>query len=157
MRYVHFSSSVLTACSLSVCALLMSGCGSSDFKPKLAPVTGVVTLNDKPLPDVTVTFEPQRSAGTSKDAALVGSNSTAVTDASGKYELVYNDGMSKGAVVGSHIVRIASASGGGPAGGADAVASIPIPSTYNTNSTLKSEVKSEPNTLDFKLIGKPGR
>lgn len=157
MRYTRLSLPALNACLLLAFGLTMSGCSSSDFKPKLSPVTGVITLNDKPLSDVTVTFEPQLSGSAGKEASIVGRSSIAVTDSTGKYELVYNDGKSKGAVVGDHIVRIASAAGGGPAGGADALVSIPIPSVYNSSSNLKAQVKPAENTLDFKLVAKKTR
>jgi hypothetical protein len=55
----------LTA-SLAACALLAWGCGQSG--PKLAPVSGKVTLDGKPLPGGTVSFYADATKGNqSKD------------------------------------------------------------------------------------------
>lgn len=150
MKDMFLSRSTQWLCVVPFGLLMMTGCGSSDFKPKLAAVKGVVTMNDKPLPAVTVTFEPQLAGSDTK--GMIGGASTGVTDAEGKYELVYNDGRTKGAVVGEHLVRIVSASGGGPAGGAGAVAEVPIPPDYNTSSNMKVKVDPTGNTHDFKIV-----
>jgi len=117
-----------------------------------------VTMNDQPLPDVTVTFEPVVPSGSDKKASEVGGSSMAVTDAEGRYTLKYKGTETKGAVVGPHIVRITSAAGGGPAGGASAVAAIQIGSNYNTQSSLKADVKSGENSpIDFALKGRAAK
>lgn len=123
---------------VAVTAFGLIGCGGGDsFKPELGLVSGSVTLNGKPAPELNVTFEPQGEVG---KKSIVGSASTAMTDAQGKYELKYGGTGAKGAVVGKHVVRIESAAGGGPAGGESGVVAVMIPDTYNTNSTLKADV-----------------
>ena len=46
-------------CAAVAAAGLLVGCGDSG--PKLAPVSGIVTLNGKPLEGAVVTFEPDAS------------------------------------------------------------------------------------------------
>ena len=78
---------------LSLSALMLApllGCGGDEFN--MAPVTGTVTLAGKPLEKVMVEFWPESE----------GPRSIAVTDEAGHFELMTDDGQSKGAVVGSH-------------------------------------------------------
>lgn len=75
----------------------MLGCGSSG--PELAPVTGVVTSEGKPLAGVMVEFFPEE-----------GVTSTGLTDSEGRYSLKYND--EEGAVVGNHKVQLTPGMGG---------------------------------------------
>ncbi len=136
-------------------ACLTIGCGGSGItEPDVAPVSGTVTVDGKPGVDLEVVFEPQVAVGAS-DAKSVGGSSTARTDAAGKYELKYKGADTKGAVVGNHIVRINSVSGGGPAGGEAASAVVELPAKYNAESTLTFEVKKGPNTKDFELTTTP--
>jgi hypothetical protein len=139
---------------VAVTAFGLIGCGGDDFKPPLGLVSGSVTINGVPAPDLKVTFEPQPQVGAK---SLVGSGSTAITDAEGNFELQYEGAGNKGAVVGKHLVRIESAAGGGPAGGANAVALVTIPQKYNINSTLNADVATGNNPpLKFELqVPKP--
>ncbi|HET6572815.1 MAG TPA: hypothetical protein VFG68_04375 [Fimbriiglobus sp.] len=79
-------------------AALLSGCGGG---PDIAPVSGRVTMDGKPLANVYVTFQPNPG----KDVENAGRGSVGVTDADGRFTLTYEGGRS-GAVVGKHIVRI---------------------------------------------------
>jgi hypothetical protein len=79
-------------------ALAALGCGSSG---NLAPVSGVVTLDGKPLANALVSFQPIAGQG---GTAGVGSYGT--TDAAGKYSLRTTDTDAPGAVVGNHSVVI---------------------------------------------------
>ena len=130
----------LSAC-LSLMALLAIGCGGGTKLPELGTVTGVVTVNGKPVEGLTVTFEPKGSRP-----------STGVTDSEGHYSLLFNKNTA-GAVVGSHTVRISQ----------EVSAEIPekdqvrIPRSYNTASTLKRDVKAGKNTFDFKIVTKRTR
>lgn len=112
-------------------ALLLAGCGSSG--PAVAPVTGRVTLDSRPLELVDIVFQP-----TNGD-----SPSTSRTDSDGHYELMYKRGV-MGARTGEHTVRIGFTSN---------LAKNPpaIPAKYNTESDLRREVKSGPNQFDFEL------
>ena len=130
-------------------AFLSGGCGSGANLPDLGTVTGTVTLDGKPLVGVTVKFVPAN-----------GRTSSAITDASGKYELTYN-ADNNGAEVGEHTVYVmgqGGEGGGNPneeGGGGDASNVEPftgtIPAKYNEKSTLKKTVKAGDNTIDFEL------
>jgi hypothetical protein len=80
------------------CAIVCSlGCGSK----QIAPVSGRVTLNNKPLANATVSFQPIAQ----KRSAEAGPGSTGRTDANGEFTLTLSTGE-KGAWVGEHQVRI---------------------------------------------------
>ena len=115
-------------------ALLVGGCGGSF---DVAPVTGTVTLDGQPLASAEVTFQPQD-----------GRPSTGLTDQQGRYELVYSRD-SKGAMIGSHTVRITTPTvddDGNPLPDAS-----PLPAKYNIESTLTAQVAAGSNTIDFPL------
>jgi hypothetical protein len=124
------------------------GCGGgSDFTPTLAPVTGTITVDGAPAEGLTVTFEPQIDNANSKQKSIVGKSSVGTTDATGKYELSYSGG-GKGAIVGKHLVRVASVE----SQGADAPpAKFKIPATYNEQSGRIEDVKEGPNTFDLDI------
>jgi hypothetical protein len=77
---------------------LVAGCDSGD---RFAPVSGRVTLNGKPLANVTVSFQPIAPEGTRN----AGPGSTGKTNANGEYTLVGGKGED-GAWVGKHRVMI---------------------------------------------------
>ena len=114
------------------------GCNSQPYK--LAPVSGKVTLNGKPLANAYVHFAPIAS----KDNDSPGPTSHGKTDADGKYTLIV-DPEHSGAVVGKSRVFISLHKGGGggddqpDAGGAKGVKEV-IPSRYNQQTTLVHEV-----------------
>jgi len=126
--------------SLSIlgCLLLLSaiGCGGDKGVPPLGTVTGVVTLDGKPLVDATVAFAPEK-----------GRISMATTDAAGRYELIY-DGRNKGAVIGWHRVLIDTTPS------MDEKNPILVPPRYNAQSVLTADVKAGVNTFDFALQSK---
>lgn len=82
--------------TLLVVGAALAGCG----KYRTAPVAGVVTLDDKPLEDATVTFTPVEAV----EGEVI--MSTGRTDAEGRYSLELLTDQSEGAVVGHHTVRI---------------------------------------------------
>ena len=82
---------------LLLMAVLLAGCGQSG--PELAPVSGRVTLDGRPLEMADVVFQPD-------DAR---SPSYGRTDADGRYELGYKRGVA-GALVGGHNVSISVSS-----------------------------------------------
>ena len=88
-RKFSFSSMLLCVVGISVL-----GCGRSDI-PELGTVSGVVTLNNEPLPNAIVNFSP----------TAAGRPSTAETDSEGKYSLLYLTDVD-GAVVGEHSVTV---------------------------------------------------
>jgi hypothetical protein len=129
----------------------LTGCGGG---PQFAPVSGRVTMNDQPLAEVQVDFQPM-TAGSNKEP---GPGSTAVTDADGRFVLHNQLNKSQaGAVVGKHQVRIWPSEAGG--GGADADPANPkkkkkaaIPGRYHTETTLTFDVPAAgTEKADFKL------
>lgn len=97
---------------------------------------GTVLFDGKPLEGVIISFKPD-----------LGRPATSVTDAEGKYELIYRYGVS-GCKVGPNTISFAwptGYSGGGPA----------IPEKYAGKSVLKQEVLARPNSFDFVLESEP--
>lgn len=87
------------ASGLAVC-LVVAGCGGGvSDKPTMGKVSGVVTLEGKPVAGATIEFNPDNSRATT------GPRSSAVTDADGKFTLM-GPGAEEGAVVGFHKVTI---------------------------------------------------
>jgi hypothetical protein len=109
---------ILTACT--------AGCGDSG--PELAPVSGRVTLDGKPMENVDVTFQPDEMRPASYGR----------TDASGRYELGYKRGV-QGALLGPHTVRIRSLDAKAPQ----------VAAKFNSQSELRREVKPGQNEFDF--------
>jgi hypothetical protein len=152
----------LLSAGLALAALAAAGCGGG---PKIAEVSGVVTLNGKPYPNAVVSFQPLGS----KDNPNPGRGSVAETDQNGRFTLVY-DGSERGALVGKHRVRIFTKIGaelpdteGDPAAADSAVKAAakagktgkggrrvmgmstlePIPAEWNENSTKEFEVPAQ--------------
>jgi len=131
----------MRGCSLlGLTFLLILGCGTST---KLAPVSGTVTMNSKPLAGASVNFEPQSGDKKSLEAPL---NSTGKTNEKGEYSLETIKGQ-PGAVVGKHKVYISLYKvqpGDGdqrmPRGGWPQKDLVPL--RYNEKSELTFEVPS---------------
>lgn len=138
----------LTCCAATVFTACW-GCAAGLKEPELGLVKGKVTLDGQPGANLMVTFEPQ-AAGSGPGKSQVGAPSTAVTDPTGGYELIYK-GTTKGAVVGSHKVRITNAAGGGPAGGTKGEKPIKIPPTYNEQTSITKDVKKGDNAIDLDI------
>jgi hypothetical protein len=118
------------ACSVILVACF-AGCGKTG--PELAPVTGRITLDGKPLENADISFQPDSSKPPSAGR----------TDANGRYELAYKRGV-MGGMVGSNTVRITISP--------EVVTNPPnIPARYNTESELKKEVKPGQNEFNFDL------
>ena len=111
MKSGPFTDLVLSASPcLCVSTLILCGCGPSGEFP-VAKTTGRVICEGKPVPYVTVFFEPLQKG----KSALVGRQGVAFADADGKYAIsTYGD--SDGAVVGKHRVRVGPPRGGPPPG-----------------------------------------
>ena len=130
-------------------ASLCLGCGETP--PTTNAVTGVVTLDGKPLPEVAVLFLPDRKPGQRTVEC------SAVTDADGKYELIYSLPTSdsntpltgKGATVGGHSVTVSDYR--------MVAESLPppgrVPQIYTDEKTtpLRFEVKEGIQTIDIAL------
>jgi hypothetical protein len=127
----------------ALAAFVPAGCGSGPGF-KLAPVSGRVTMNGKPLANAFVQFQPLGNDP--------GPGSSAVTDSDGRYTLqvASQQYSGAGAVVGTHRVSIGShqntqVPSTAEAGSQDGY--IPkggvlerIPARYNQNSELRFEV-----------------
>ena len=124
-------------CSLGFLLVVM-GCGGP---ANVGGVTGTVTLDGQPLPDANVLFSPVKE----------GSSAHGRTDSNGQYRLKYVGGAS-GAQQGENRVIISTFSAGNPDGDPP-VPAVPekVPAQYNTNTTLKAEVKDGSNTFDWPL------
>jgi len=85
---------------------LLAGCGESG--PKLAKVSGVVTLDGKPFPNAYVSFQPMAEGGKPDP----GPGSVGRTDEQGRFRM-FTDKLGEGAVVGRHRVRITIVPGHG--------------------------------------------
>jgi len=119
---------------------LMIGCGESSVK--LAPVSGKVTMDDKPLVGATVAFQlPQPEGGKKKSGVVTGA--IGKTDSEGRFTLMVPTpkGNRDGAPVGKNKVTISLAtetetgSSKEPMMGPEQV-----PDRYNTKSDLTFEV-----------------
>ena len=120
---------------LPICfvALVMSFAGCGKTVSDIAPVTGRITLDGKPLEKADILFQPDGSKPPSSGR----------TDADGRYQLVYKRGV-MGGNVGSNTVQITISP--------DVVSNPPnIPARYNSESELTKEVKSGPNEFNFDL------
>ncbi len=129
-----WSSALCTFAGL-LCLVPLVGCAKSD-RPPLGGVHGTVTLDGQPLAGAIVTFEPLEA----------GRGSIAMTDAQGRYELIYirND---KGAKVGAHRVQITTSN-------ANAGKPELVPPKYNVQTTLSADVKPGDNEINFALTSK---
>jgi hypothetical protein len=126
----------------AVLVVAVAGCGG---EYKMAPVSGRVTLNGRPLANAWVNFQPIAPEG----AMNAGPGSVGKTDAEGRYTLRVDESTS-GAVVGNHRVSIMLAGEGEAAGRDDLDADNPevrrprprmtLPGKYNMETILTCEV-----------------
>lgn len=93
------TTSITAIAFLAVLSISVCGCDSKDYQ--LAPVSGTVTFEGKPVGKLRVSFNPMPVG---EDYA-VGPYSQGTTDADGKFTLVsrYKD---QGAVVGNHTLAL---------------------------------------------------
>jgi hypothetical protein len=144
--------------SVGLMAAFVLGCGPTG--PSLGRVTGKVTLDDKPLTNVAVTFMPTGEGG----------SASGVTDANGNYELNHANG--KGAPVGKCKVAVTTVQKAqstvdmsqipsdspeyakaleASQSGYNVTFKEPIPEKYNVKTELQYDVKSGTQTIDLKL------
>ena len=114
------------------------GCGGDN----VAPVSGTISLNSKPLADAYVVFEPVE-VGAAKIA-------TGKTDADGRYSLSMKDG-SAGCLVGEHKVRLTTVP---PDAMDDERSPLPkdrIPKRYQESSPIFEVSEEGTDKADFDL------
>ena len=115
-----------------------SGCDRPSDQPLLAPVSGVVTLDDKPAAGKKVIFSPEG-----------GRPSIGTTDKQGYYELMYTNKW-EGAIVGPHEVTVST-----PVPARDGVPYREnIPAQYNLKTTLTANVEDRDNVINLELKSK---
>lgn len=119
---------------LAVILTLLAGCSDNGDRPDMAPVQGTVTLDGKPLEGAMISFKPNE-----------GQPSYSRTDSSGHYELNYLIDT-KGAKIGSHKVKITTATEENP----DEI----VPDRFNRKTELTREVESGKNEFNFELDSK---
>ena len=74
--------------------LLIAGCGGQSDAPKTVSVTGLVTYQGKPMPNLSVAFIPEQ-----------GMVASGTTDAEGRFEMTTSE-PGDGAIAGAHKVAI---------------------------------------------------
>jgi hypothetical protein len=130
--------------------LLAAGCGD-----RVAPVSGRVTLDGRPLANAFVTFQPLARG---KDINP-GPGSAGKTDADGRYTLQVVGRKSKGAIVGPHRVAIVAYARDLPRNTDDFNPNLPpqiVPARYNSETELLVDVPAGgTDAADFDLTRKP--
>ena len=118
-------------------ALVALGCGGQG---KIAPVSGMVTLNGKPVKDVAVTFQPMVTDTNNAP----GPSAFGVTGADGRYTVKLITGEGNGATVGKNQVRFSAYVPPDPDPNYDGPAktkpSVQIPSRYYSDSKIEFDV-----------------
>jgi hypothetical protein len=120
-------------CLFPCVLVLLAGCGGSGPKP--VPVSGRVTLDNKPLANATLQFVP--AAGAQEGAPPLSSVGTTAED--GRYELILNNAAkTKGALAGKYkvIVTLGAQSGGD----SRPTYHKQLPERYNRKSELECEI-----------------
>lgn len=138
---------------LLIAMLYSAGCSQ---QASYVPVSGTVYMDDQPLANVMVIFQPMAAEGQIETAGV---GSYAMTDEQGRYTLKVASEMPKtGALVGKHRVRIATPPSKKTNTDSDAAMGSgnefvdPIPPHYNIESTLTFDVPpSGTKQADFKL------
>ena len=136
----HSAFPILT--SLFVLAFL-SGCQNNEVE--IGQVTGVVTLDGRPIENAVVYFYP--------DAG--GRSSIGITNAEGAYELTYR-GDVKGAKIGTHSVSLTTSTEDviGENGKIKKGAPERFPPEYSREGTVKREVNAGDNQINFDVLSK---
>lgn len=126
---------------LLIAGLAMVACGGCfrSAGPELAPVTGTVTLNGKPLDRATIMFQPAS-----------GRPSFGTSDTDGKYSMRYTIER-LGVMPGSNIVSITSVVENDQG---ERVRGELLPRKYHSQTELRAEVEAKMNVFDFQLNSK---
>ncbi len=131
-----------------LCAIVLgtalAGCSRSD-QPETAVVTGVITMDGKPVENVFVVFRPLSG----------GRSSSGRTDAQGIYALQYNP-QTAGAKIDKHSVTLLTSQE--PTIGDDGKVIVPaVPEKFSkefTDGSLEREVKAGKNEFNFEATPK---
>lgn len=123
--------------AVALLPLIVPGCDSGPYE--VAPVSGKVTLDDEPLIDALVSFQPMASANNKEP----GPGSYGRTDKEGHYTLQVIEPAQPGAVVGKHRVQISTATSEG--GDGDRSVGERVPRRYR-DGKLQFDVPSSGTT-----------
>lgn len=130
------SQSCVSVSIVCVAASLLVGAGCGEVAkpiPKIAPVTGTLTLDGQPLAEANISFEARDGSG-----MYLGR-----TDTEGKYFLTDQRAGDRGASLGEHRVRVEKPT---EPGGPDT-----LPERYTRGLELTATVTPGENTIDFDL------
>ncbi|WP_437206898.1 carboxypeptidase-like regulatory domain-containing protein [Planctomicrobium sp. SH664] len=138
-----------TICWPGLFAVLLAGCGGAGVP--LTDVSGVVTLDGKPLPKATIQFMrvDENGQGISRP-------SVATTDSSGRYKMQYST-QHHGVPPGTYRVTISTFKSESLDNQERVIPREPelVPEVYNTKSELRADV-SKRTTMDFDLKSDAG-
>jgi hypothetical protein len=139
--------------SLLSAVTVLAGCGSG---PPYGEVEGTLTMDDKPLDGIRITFSPEPNAGSQ------GPGSYATTDGDGHYQLASLNPARAGALVGKHRVLLADGQRAPPENKrpgvrpqAHGLARIPAKYGPLSPTSLVVEVRDGRQTIDLRLTSKP--
>lgn len=141
-EYLKYNAKLIVSGAVGVIVLcyglyaLMNAMVKTVDHPPLELVSGIVTMDDKPLAHAEVVFVPQEEWKEDKKPA----SSVGYTDEQGRFELTYLKDI-KGAALGKHTVRIFSTE-------------RPVPLIYNVKTVLTFDVKESTNNAEFKLVSR---
>ena len=121
------------------CCLVTPGCGSGG---KLATVRGKVTLNGQPLQGALVEFQPTDPGG---------SPSSGMTDAEGRYELMYTFDKS-GAAPGEHVVSIRTGGTRVDDSGREVECRECVPTKYNSANGIAADGRARTQRAGFRSL-----
>jgi hypothetical protein len=126
-------------CRIALIVALVGCTTRSAGQPEIAPVSGTVTMDGRPLVGVAVVFESER-----------GVLSFGNTDDEGRYSVSYIR-SAKGAGLGRNVVRIRTPT----MGPSSPLRKDKVPAIYNSASTLAVDVTKGRNVFDFSLESQP--
>jgi hypothetical protein len=126
-----------------ILCLASTGCDRSPYV--IVPVSGTVTLDDEPLADALVSFQPIGATTSSEP----GPGSFGRTDEEGRYTLQIVEPDQPGAVVGPHRVLISTATSGG--GDGDRTVGERVPRRYRDGKLQFTVPDGGTSEADFEL------
>jgi hypothetical protein len=126
--------------SVALFCICIAACGGGSGLPPLGNVSGTVTVDGQPAPNVMVQFSPVQG----------GRTSSGITDGSGRYSLMYTAEAS-GAQVGKHEVRVTPSSEAPSDDQMDLASPQGALSPEHLQQTFEFEVQAGSNTFDIKL------
>lgn len=116
---------------VSAVCLFFSGCGGAD-RPEMGYVSGIVTMDGKPMGNIIVIMKPE-----------IGRSAMVRADEAGRYDIEYTEGE-RGTKVGPTTVTFEWP--------LDYAAPVAIPAKYTgVDSAIKIDVKPGDNKFDIKL------